>query len=208
MHKATILFADNDSDFLRIRAEFLEQEGYLTVLANNATEARRKLELGGIDLAVLDLRITDDGDERDRSGLDLAKEAARSVPTIIMTAFPTVDAVREALSSQPGGFPAAVEFVTKKEGSEALLQAVRRALSIAKDVEAGLFISEERSEKETVRRAWVRLIGSITALVTLLLAMGTGVLAIVFADPRWLLATVFTAILAVVGIGLAVFMPE
>lgn len=37
MPKVTILFADNDPDFLKTRSEFLEQEGYLVVTANDPT---------------------------------------------------------------------------------------------------------------------------------------------------------------------------
>jgi len=72
MSKKTILFADNDPDFLKTRGEFLEREGYQVVPAANPTEARRLLEQGNIDLAVLDIRLVDDDDERDTSGLRLS----------------------------------------------------------------------------------------------------------------------------------------
>lgn len=130
MPKATILFADNDPDFLKTRSEFLEQEGYQVVFAADPTEARRKLEAGGIDLAILDIRLLDDDDEKDVSGLTLAKEVARTVSKIILTGFPSFDYVREALRPQPDGLPAAVGFVAKEEGPEALLQAVRKALGL------------------------------------------------------------------------------
>ncbi len=128
MAKATILFADNDPDFLRTRAEFLEQEGYRVIAAADPTEARRLLERGEIDLAILDIRLQDDDDERDTSGLTLAKQAARSVPKLMLTGFPTVDAVREILRPQMDGLPAAVEFVGKQEGPEVLIRAIRQAL--------------------------------------------------------------------------------
>jgi len=127
MPKATILFADNDPDFLNTRAEFLEQEGYLVVPAINPTEARRRLEAGGIDLAILDIRLVNDDDEKDTSGLTLAKEVARSVPKIILTGFPSYEYVRETLAPQVDGLPVAVDFVAKQEGPEALLSAIRRA---------------------------------------------------------------------------------
>lgn len=131
MAKATILFADNDPDFLRTRSEFLEQEGYLIVPANNPTEARRKLEAGGIDLAIVDIRLESDDDEKDTSGLTLAKEVARRVPKIILTGFPSYEYVREALEPRLDGLPAAVDFVVKEEGPEALLQAIRSVLGFA-----------------------------------------------------------------------------
>lgn len=128
MPKATILFADNDPDFLQTRSEFLKQEGYRVVPAANPTEARRELEAGGIDLAILDIRLVNDDDDRDTSGLTLAREVARTVPKIILTGFPSYDYVREALRPQLDGLPAAVNFVAKQEGPEALLRAVRKAL--------------------------------------------------------------------------------
>jgi DNA-binding NtrC family response regulator len=209
MPKANILFADNDPDFLKTRAEFLEQEGYRVIPATDPTEARRKLESGGIDLAIIDIRLSDDDDEKDASGLILAKESDRTVPKIILTGFPSVDAVREALKPQLDGLPAAVEFVSKQEGPEVLLTAAEKALS------SGGYRATEPSAKEAgqpkawkSRKDWIRLAGGIGAIVTLLLAFGTGIISIVAGDPRWLLATILFAILMVIGIGLAIFMPE
>ena len=128
MVRATILFADNDPDFLKTRTDFLEQEGYRVLPATDLTEARRLLERGEVDLAILDIRLRDDDDEKDTSGLTLAKEAALSMPKIILTNFPTVSAVRDALRPQLEGLPAAVDFVEKKEGPEKLLSVVRQVL--------------------------------------------------------------------------------
>ncbi len=211
MAQATILFADNDPDFLKTRAEFLEQEGYLVIPAAGPTEARRILEAGKIDLAVVDIRLVNDDDEKDISGLVLAKEVARSVPKIILTGFPSVESVREALRPQLNGLPATVDFVAKQEGPEAMLSAIGKVLMIAVEGgETGAPTPEEEGEPKAVksRQAQVRLAGGIAAIVTLLLATGTGIVALVTGDPRWLLATVFLAIFMVVGIGLAVFMPE
>ncbi len=126
--KATILFADNDPDFLATRREFLERAGYTVIPASNPTEARQKLEIGGIDLAILDIRLENDDDERDTSGLMLAKRVARAIPKIILTDFPTFDYVREALRPQLDGLPVAVDFIMKKEGVTALLSTVEDVL--------------------------------------------------------------------------------
>lgn len=129
MVEATILFADNDMDFLKTRTEFLEQENYYVIPATDPTQARRVLEQGEVDLAILDIRLRNDDDEKDTSGLTLAKEeTVRLVPKIVLTGFPSVDAAREALRPQLDGLPAAVDFVSKQEGPEVLIWAVRRAL--------------------------------------------------------------------------------
>ena len=77
-----ILFADNDPDFLSTRREFLEQAGYDIILASTPAEAEKHLLHGKIDLAILDIRLKDDGDEKDTSGLVLAREVALLVPKI------------------------------------------------------------------------------------------------------------------------------
>lgn len=149
MARATILFADNDPDFLKAWAEFLEQAGYVVIPAANPIEARRKLESGKIDLAILDIRLENDEDEKDVSGLTLAKDVARTVPKIILTGFPSTEAAREALRPQLDGLPAAVDFVDKKEGREALLRAVRNALSFGPEwLRRAIDGTAERLEKD------------------------------------------------------------
>ena len=127
MRNATILFADNDESYLRIRQKFLEQEGYKVNTSTNPVDAKRILENEKIDLAILDIRLLNDNDEKDISGLVLAKETAPLVPKIILTGFPTYDAVREALGPNMDGIPPAVDFIAKQEGPEIMLRAVRLA---------------------------------------------------------------------------------
>lgn len=196
MPKATILFADNDPDFLRTRSEFLEQEGYLVVPAADPTEARRKLEVGGIDLAILDIRLVDDDDEKDVSGLTLAKEVARTVPKIILTGFPSYEYVREALRPQLDGLPAAVGFVAKQEGTEALLDAIGRAPA-APRVEEGF-----GGGVQAQRKLWPLII----AFASLVLATGMGIGAAVTGVFWLLLGTFLFAFLMAACILVWVFM--
>jgi predicted nucleotide-binding protein len=128
MAKGTLLFADNDPDFLKTRKEILEQEGYRVLTAANPDQARQILGKEHVDLAILDIRLENDNDEKDLSGLVVAKNVALAVPKIMLTGFPTVETVREALSPALQGHAAAVDFVAKYEGPEALLRAVRTAL--------------------------------------------------------------------------------
>jgi DNA-binding response OmpR family regulator/uncharacterized protein (DUF2267 family) len=124
-----VLLADNDPDFLATRAEHLSDAGFRVLMANTLAEARRLLAEAHVHLAVIDIRLVDDDDEKDISGLTLAKDPAyRLLPKIILTAFPIFQAVREALKPTPDGPAPAVDFLDKKEGSEAFIQAVNRAL--------------------------------------------------------------------------------
>jgi CheY-like chemotaxis protein len=130
MAKTTVLFVDNDAEFLQTWREFLEHEGYQIIPALDPSEARGILEQRHVDLAIVDIRLLNDDDEKDVSGLNLAKRAAPSVPKIILTRFPTYDAVREALGPQLEGLPPAVDFVAKQDGPQALLTAVRKVLKL------------------------------------------------------------------------------
>ena len=126
-----ILLLDNDPDFLNTRAEFLDQAGYRVLKAYTLEEARQLLAEARIHLAILDIRIVDDDDdERDTSGLILAKDPAfRPIPKIMLTGFPSYQYVREALGPALDGLPPAVDFLSKQEGPEAMIQAVEQAFA-------------------------------------------------------------------------------
>ena len=129
MSKITLLLADNDQDFLIICGEYLEKAGYHIILAHGREEARHLLETTNIHLAILDLRLTDDTDERDLSGLILAETTAWQVPKIILTKFPTYQDVVRALKLDARQLPPAVDFVDKREGLDKLRQSIKESLS-------------------------------------------------------------------------------
>ncbi len=136
MAQATILFADNDVGFINTRKEFLEHEGYEVIVATNPSDARRLLEQERIDVAILDIRLSREYDEKDVSGLTLAKEVARHVPKIMLTGYATIEAAVQALAPELEGLPPAVKFLTKQqqeqEGPEVLIKAIREALQLGK----------------------------------------------------------------------------
>ncbi len=125
MAKITILLADNDSEFAAISARLLEIEGYKVILAHDPTEAEELITKGGIDLAILDMRLTDDDNARDNSGLQVAKNVGHSIPKIIFTAFPDYDSAREALG-KPNGYPIAIDFLSKAKGPDVLILAIEK----------------------------------------------------------------------------------
>ena len=113
---------------LKARAELLEENGYRVIQAASPGEAERIMREGHVDLAILDIRLVDDTDEKDVSGLKLAAEIARFLPKVIMTDYPNSQNTSAALKRQLDGLPSALEFVDKQGGTEVLLEAVRLAI--------------------------------------------------------------------------------
>src|ERR1041385_6136786 len=143
MPDVNILIADNDPDALAIYGEYLEAAGYRVLKASSVEGARSFLGTHRVHLAILDLRLTDDS-ESDRSGLLLAREAARSTPKLILTRWPTYEDVRDALKLDDEPLPPAVDFLDKKDGLERLGEAVRQALDKYVRINHDLVIQAEQ----------------------------------------------------------------
>jgi DNA-binding NtrC family response regulator len=202
MQKAKVLVADNNSGMLRLQKAALEPAGFEVLTAANVDQAKQYLEDGAVDVAVLDMRLTDDEDEQDVSGLNLAKTVAPGIPKIILTDYPTPQTTREALKPTSGGLQPAVDYLDKEEGTDAVVVSVNRALTLYPRNEA---IATALGSHETrIALAQQIRVRSLLALVTLLAALGAGVLSMILEDLRWLIVTVVLAILAVLFVGLSI----
>ena len=123
-----ILLADNLREYRRSVIGFLELEGYLVAEAGTPEDAQELLVKDEFDLVLADLRMRDDTNLNDMSGLAVAKFASEcGIPCIIVTAFPTVDLARMALRSR-GAEPLAKDLITKASGPQALLDSIRLTL--------------------------------------------------------------------------------
>ena len=129
MSKAVVLLADNDPRYRGSLRQLLELEDYRVIEAASPEEAKEKLETERLDLALLDLRFTDHGDERDISGLTMARLAAdKHVRCIVITAYDTAETARRALRAR-GAEPLAEDYVPKKDGPQAVLDAIEVVLA-------------------------------------------------------------------------------
>lgn len=128
MSTVHILVVDNDPDFVALCAEYLQGKGYRVLRAHSPAEARAVLAGRRCHLVILDMRLINDADQKDKSGLTLAKEIAASIPKLILTRYPTHQDVREALRPDAGGRSHAVDFVDKRMGLDELLAAVEKAV--------------------------------------------------------------------------------
>jgi two-component system KDP operon response regulator KdpE len=144
-----ILLVDNSAEYRRSVIGFLELEDYAVAEAGTLQQAVEMLGAKEFDLVLVDLRMRDDNDPNDMSGLEIAKFASEQrIPSIIVTAFPTVELARMALRSR-GAEPFAKDLITKASGAQALLDSIRLTLAYVEPVpkkpaEKGLFIDPEK----------------------------------------------------------------
>lgn len=128
MSKPTVLLADNQHEYRRSLYLFLELEDYVVHEADSLSKATEILGKERLDLVLADLRLGDEEDDRDFSGLAVAKAAAaKGIPCIMITGYPTVEAVRLALRSR-GAEAWAEDLVPKGHGPEPILDAIRVVL--------------------------------------------------------------------------------
>jgi two-component system, NtrC family, response regulator HydG len=116
---ATLLVADDDPAVRESLERALTREGYTVVLAPDGQAALERLQAGGIDLVLSDLRMPV------LTGLELlprAKAVAPEVDFIMLTAFGTVE---EAVKAMKDG---ATDFLTKPFQRAQLVKVVRQAL--------------------------------------------------------------------------------
>jgi DNA-binding response OmpR family regulator len=121
---------DNQPSVLDKWGNLLEQDGYEVWRAATIEAAEGILSDKYLHLAILDIRMQDDDDENDISGLLLAqKPEFRLIPKIILTAYPSWQYVREVMAPDTEGRAAALNFVAKVEGPQALEAAIEKAFA-------------------------------------------------------------------------------
>jgi len=125
-----ILIVDNSKDYLSSESAFLKRHGFSVYEAENKSEALRVLSDYKIDLIIIDVRLNNDADPEDRSGIDFAIDIGyKNIPKILITGFPDFKTVREALSFRFNQYPIAVNFISKQENRESLVSAINSALN-------------------------------------------------------------------------------
>lgn len=130
MYKPTILLIDNDADLLGASKDYLEFKGYNVLTADNAQDAKRYCQQEVVHLAVIDVRLKDDNDDDDWSGLRLAAELDQAIPKIILTGqqyADPADLVSRVLAPDSRGEIMAADFVWKRQGPDELLTKIQTA---------------------------------------------------------------------------------
>ena len=128
-----ILLVDDEPSIRQLLSYRLKREGFDVVPAENGREAIKRLEAGGIDLLVSDIRMPD------MSGIDVLRKARELDPDILgimITAYASKETSVEALRLgaanyvEKGGpeFPAAVVEVVRNALEQRRLRQDRRQL--------------------------------------------------------------------------------
>jgi two-component system, NtrC family, response regulator HydG len=116
---ATLLIADDDPGLRESLERTLTREGYRVVLASDGRAALERVQAGGVDLIVTDLKMPG------LTGLELLRAAKAIMPdvdVILLTAFGTVE---EAVKAMKDG---AYDFLTKPFRREQLIKLIDKAL--------------------------------------------------------------------------------
>jgi len=120
MDTRPILVVDDDEEMRKAIEETLHRKGYATVSARNGKEALERIDEGGLQLVVTDVRMPV------MDGMTVLREARKRcprLPFLLVTAFGTVsqavDAVKEG----------AVDYLLKPFTADILLDKVRAAQS-------------------------------------------------------------------------------
>lgn len=105
-----ILFVDDHELLARVSCTFLQMHGYRAECAYSANDALAKFEREDFDMLVTDYRM------EGMNGLELAKlvrQKAPSLPVIIVTGYPAIEASREvdAWIEKPDIFPALLDRI-------------------------------------------------------------------------------------------------
>jgi len=119
MSDATLLVADDDPGLRESLERTLTRAGYRVVVASDGRAALERLQAGGLDLVLTDLKMPG---LTGREVLRAAKALSPDVDVIVLTAFGTVE---EAVNAMKAG---AYDFITKPFRGEQLLKVVAKAL--------------------------------------------------------------------------------
>ena len=99
--KQSILVVDDEENYLSLLCWFLTNRGYEVHTASNGGKAQRLMEAKAYELALIDVRMVP------IDGLSLLSDFKRRSPltkVVMMTAYPTVVAIKQSFENGASGF--------------------------------------------------------------------------------------------------------
>lgn len=96
MSKRTVLVADNHDGFLSGCAANVRSAGFKVMVAHSGDEVRAAIETGLPHVVVLDVRLENDADDGDLTGLDLINDIPESIGIILQSSWMELGVVTAA----------------------------------------------------------------------------------------------------------------
>lgn len=124
---ATVLVVDNDPDYRTVLKELLEGLGCRILEASGPDDALQIVDTRPPRAIVMDMRLQDDDDPHDTSGIKLMRALPSHIPIIVLTAYQDAQVVRDAYEATPNA-PRPWAYLFKGEGAEAIRARVLEAL--------------------------------------------------------------------------------
>ena len=121
--KLTVLVVDDEENIRNVLESVFLGKGYGVIKASNGFEAIKAVEGGGVDLAIIDIKMPGmDGMEL----LSRIKDHSAQFPVIVMTGFADVETTTKALKA------GASDFLSKPFGAQEVFHSVSRLLETRK----------------------------------------------------------------------------
>lgn len=122
-NKHPILIIDDDLDYADSQQEFLQDNGYIALVANDTETAKFILENEPVEIALVDIRL---GSGNGVSMLESLKKGRPDLVCIMVTAYASISTAVEAIKH------GAYEYLTKPINPESLLATIERASDVIK----------------------------------------------------------------------------
>ncbi len=137
--KGSILIVDDDREVSKSLSAWLKTEGFITHTAANSCEAIRVVKNKGIDLAILDYRMSKE------DGIALSRrlnEIDEHLRTVILTGFPSYESAVCAIKS--GVF----DYLSKSMPNDIILKSIQKGVEESK---AGRIVKRESVGKRPIK---------------------------------------------------------
>jgi CheY-like chemotaxis protein len=128
VRKARILIVDDDERLLKALKRWLGKgkNGLTVFTAANAQDALNLSEREWLHLALIDVKLSDDPD--DRGGFDLARKMWPGIPKIYLTVLEDGDSSRTGLSEEMKDESNVVGYILKRDGEQRILEGIEKVL--------------------------------------------------------------------------------
>ena len=170
-----ILLIDNNKNYLDTVSEWLSINGYSVFPAISIDDAKQIFETISIQLIITDIRVDDDGDVYDRSGLYFAQSIAQTIPKVLMTSYPSYDIIKKAFTHDyVDDAIGIVDFVDKAEGLKVLQNTIdtifeRYVLSNYPQFKVGGALTDDDAAIYITRQAEREIINGLSKMEYLLI---------------------------------------